>query len=72
MTCDYKVFDLNDDNHHIKNDILRCFHVGGLSGSRGSWAIEHTNNGIKAYVRKMNWMRDQLTKQMLTAIHLWT
>lgn len=62
MTCDFKVFELDDDNHHAKNDILRCFHIGWMSGSRGSWPSNTETTAPKSYVRKMTWLRDQLTK----------
>jgi len=67
VTCDFKVFDLDDKNHHAKYDIRRCFDIGWKSGFRGPWAIEHWNDDTKAYVRETTWLRDQLTKWMLAS-----
>jgi len=65
VTCDFKVFDLDDKNHHAKYDIRRCFDIGWKSGFRGPWAIEHWNDDTKAYVQETTWLRDQLVKWML-------
>ena len=64
VTCDFKVYDLDDNNRHAKYDIRRCFDIGWKSGFRGPWAIEHWNDDTKAYVRETTWLRDQLAKWM--------
>lgn len=64
VTCDFKVYDLDENNHHAKYDIRRCFDIGRKAGFRGPWAIEHWNADTNAYVRETTWLRDQLAKWM--------
>jgi hypothetical protein len=70
VTCDFKVFDLNEDGEHEKYDIQRCFDIGWQAGYRGPWLIEHWNEDTSALVRDLlllrdqlrGWMRDQATE----------
>jgi hypothetical protein len=64
VTCDFKVFDLDENNHHAKYDIRRCFDIGWKAGFRGLWAIEHWNDDTEASVREITWLRDQLANWM--------
>jgi sugar phosphate isomerase/epimerase len=64
VTCDFKVYDLDENNHHAKYDIRRCFDIGRNAGFRGPWAIEHWNADTKAYVQETIWLRDQLANWM--------
>ncbi len=66
-TCDFKVFDLDANQHHAKYDIRRCFEIGRAAGFRGPWAIEHWNEDTAAYARETTYLRDQLVKWMAAA-----
>jgi hypothetical protein len=63
-SCDFKVFDLNADQHHEKYNIRRCFEVAWHAGFRGPWAIEHWNENTKAFARETAFLRDELKKWM--------
>lgn len=64
VTCDFKVFDLDENRHHAKYDIKRCFDIAWQAGFRGPWAIEHWNEDTKAYARETKFLRDQLKRWM--------
>jgi sugar phosphate isomerase/epimerase len=64
VTCDFKVFELNDQRQHERYDIRRCFDIGWQAGFRGPWAIEHWNDDSKKYARDTGYLRDQLVKWM--------
>ena len=60
VTCDFKVYDLNEDGRHEKYDIHRCFEIGWQAGYRGPWLLEHWNEDTSALVRDLLLLRDQL------------
>jgi hypothetical protein len=64
VTCDFKVFDLDEDRHHGKYDIKRCFDIAWQAGFRGPWAIEHWNEDTRAFARETKFLRDQLKQWM--------
>lgn len=66
-SCDFKVFDLDVNNHHAKYDIRRCFDIGWQAGFRGPWAIEHWNEDTAAFARETVYLRDQLVQWMSAA-----
>jgi hypothetical protein len=40
VTCDFKVYELNEKREHTRYDIRRCFEIGWNAGFRGPWALE--------------------------------
>lgn len=60
VTCDFKVFDLDEQGRHEKYDIERCFQVAWKAGFRGPWAIEHWNEDTAALARETVFLRDKL------------
>lgn len=66
VTCDFKVFDLDENRHHARYDIKRCFDIAWHAGFRGPWAIEHWNDDTRAFARETKFLRDQLKRWMAT------
>lgn len=64
VTCDFKVFDLDENRHHARYDIKRCFDIAWQAGFRGPWAIEHWNEDTRAFASETKFLRDQLKRWM--------
>lgn len=67
VTCDFKVFDLDDQRVHRKYDIKRCFDLAWQAGFRGPWAIEHWNTDNKKLAEETTYLRDLLAQWIKAA-----
>ena len=60
-SCDFKVWELDDDHRHARYDLKQCFDIGWKAKFRGPWIIENMPDDTN-FTRNTIYVRDLLKK----------
>jgi len=60
VTCDFKAFELGENDEHARYDLRRCFQIGWDAGFRGPWCFEHVHRDLRALLSEMLRLRDMI------------
>ena len=58
-SCDFKVWEMDDDWNHARYDLKKCFDIGHSAGYRGPWIIELMQDDAK-FAASARYVRDLL------------
>jgi hypothetical protein len=62
VTCDFKVFELDNLGQHARYDLERCFQIGWDAGFRGPWCFEHFNQDLQQLWVEIAQLRNLIRK----------
>jgi sugar phosphate isomerase/epimerase len=62
VTCDFKAFELGENDEHRRYDLQRCFQIGWDAGFRGPWCFEHFNKSLDGLLQGMIRLRQMIQR----------